>query len=292
MAMEHCIALTGGTGFAGPTIARALLDSGCSVRALVRPGRQDRLPSGCEVVVGSLEDPASLATLVRGATAVVHAASTMGTMDKTTLQRVNVQGTQSLVRAAADADVSRFVLISSIAARRPADGPYSTSKQQQEEAVRAGAVPWVILQPPVIVGPGCQVELTVLGLTARLPLLPIVSSRALLHPIGVADLARVVVAAVERDGVLGRTYQLGGGESLAFPELARRILALHGRRALLIPLPVPVARRVARVAERLLPKPPLTVEAVCAVDAGTPVDLGPARSDLGFEPGSLAEALV
>ncbi len=291
--MKHrrTVALTGGTGFAGPSIARALLAAGHEVRALCRPGREHRLPSGCAVVGGSLEQTPALEGLVRGCDVVVHAASAMATMDTSLLERINVVATQALVEAAENAGVGRIVLISSIAARRSDDGPYSRSKLDQEEAVRRGGVPWVVLQPPLIVGQGSQVEEAVLGLTARLPMLPVIASRSPLHPIGVDDLGRVVAAAVTAEEVEGHTFQLGGNEPLSFPDLARRVLRVHGRRALFVPLPVRVARPVAAVLERLLPSPPLTGEAVSAIDSGTPIDLEPARVLLGFEPSSLEEAL-
>ena len=97
--------------------------------------------------------------------------------------------------------------------------------------------------------------------------------------------------AAERDDAVGHTYQLGGADEVSFVQLAHQVLNASGAPGEPLPLPPPVAKGLAVGLERLLPKAPLTMEGVRAVVAGTPIDLGPARRDLGFEPRPLEEAL-
>lgn len=284
------VALTGATGLLGQEVARELRRRGHTVRALVRGGREG-VAHVDEEVVGDLRNPASMERLLHNASAVIHCASVMGTSDAALLDAVNVEGTRELVRLAAAAGVPRFVHVSSIAARRPGDGPYSASKWAQEDAVRRGGVPWVVLQPPVMVGPGSQVQRAVQGLGHRVPRVPVIGGDAPLHPVHVGDVAGACVSALEQNAAVGRTYQLGGPDSVSFRELAGMLLGEGGDEAL-VSIPVPLARAVAAVLGAVVPeRAPLTSEGVRAVVAGTSVDITSARTDLGFEPRSLEAAL-
>ncbi|MCP4872033.1 MAG: NAD(P)H-binding protein [Proteobacteria bacterium] len=284
------VALTGATGLLGAVVARELQARGHTVRALIRGGREGAEHID-EEIVGDLRNPVSLERLVHKASAVIHCASAMGTNDAALLDAVNVEGTRDLVRLAHGAGVPRFILVSSIAARRPADGPYSASKWAQEDAVRRGGVPWVVLQPPVMVGNNSQVERAVENIGRRSPRVPVVGGDAPLYPVHVEDVATACVEAMERNGALGTTYQLGGPDAVTFRELASALLG-EGGAADVVTIPVPLARAIAAVLGTVVPdKAPLTTEAVRAIVAGTPVDLGPARADLGFAPRTLAAAL-
>lgn len=287
---EGPIALTGGTGLLGRSVLAELQKRGLSVRVLVQPDTE--LPEGCaaEAVAGDLSEPATLAALVQGASAVIHLAAAMGISDASVLEAVNVDGTAALLAAAEAADVPRFVVTSSIAARRPADGAYSASKWSQEDVVRRSGLDWVILQPVVMYGEGSQVRAT-LDRLGRLPLVPVIGGEAPLRPLHVDDVAFICVEAALREGVGGRTYQLGGPDAVSFVELSRRMLEALGSQARPLALPPTVAMALGAVMDAVLPNPPLTLEGVRAVVAGTPVDPAPARELLGFDPRGLEEGL-
>lgn len=259
------VAVTGATGFLGRAVLRALAAREVDVRALVR--RASPAPQGVEVVDGDLSDQAALDALVNGAGAVLHLAALMGSSDEGALETVNVTGTRNVLQAAERAGVGRFVLISSVAAGRPDHGAYSRSKSRGEDVVRAGAVPWVIVRPPVMIGPGSQVESALRGL-GRLPVVPVISGGAPLRPVPVDDAAQACLEAALSADASG-TWTLAG-EDMSFMTLSRRILTELGSRARPVPLPGKLALVIAAVAERVLPSPPLTVEGVRAVLAGSP----------------------
>ena len=113
------VLVTGGTGFVGNAVARALAGRGYRVRALVRPGRDAaRLRElGAEVVQGDLLDEASLAAAVDGVEGLFHVAAVYAywTADPAMLYRVNVDGTTALLAAARQAGVRRAVFTSTVA---------------------------------------------------------------------------------------------------------------------------------------------------------------------------------
>lgn len=112
--------VTGGTGFVGAHLVRALLGRGDAVRCLARPGsRLDNLAGlDVEVVTGDLCDPASLERAVAGCDQVFHCAADyrLYVRDPSELYAVNVEGTRCLLRAAASAGASRIVYTSSVGA--------------------------------------------------------------------------------------------------------------------------------------------------------------------------------
>lgn len=64
--------VNGGTGYLGRALIQALLDRGHSVRALVRPGSESRVPARCEVVVGDALDASTFANKLKRDDVFVH----------------------------------------------------------------------------------------------------------------------------------------------------------------------------------------------------------------------------
>lgn len=110
--------VTGGNGFVGAALVRALLAEGVSVRVLARPGSDRRNLAGLavEVCAGDVRTPASLPAALLGCTHVYHLAAlySANPADADLLYAVNVEGTRHLLQAAAAAGVERFVHTSTI----------------------------------------------------------------------------------------------------------------------------------------------------------------------------------
>lgn len=150
-------AVTGGTGFLGRWIVRALAEAGWRPRLLVRrdPVHPQLADLDPEVVFGTLSDPTALRRFAHGALLIVHAAGLVKALSRREFFAVNVEGTAALARAAAaEAPSARFVLVSSLAAREPALSAYAASKATGEEAlVRYGPSDRVMLRPAAVYGP-------------------------------------------------------------------------------------------------------------------------------------------
>ena len=118
--------VTGGTGLLGSHIAGRLIARGDRVRALVRDGSDTAFLSdlGVELVQGDLTDPPTCARATRGVEVLYHAAAKVGDWGRwAEFQRGCLDATANLARAALDANVRRFVHISSTSAYgHPAEG--------------------------------------------------------------------------------------------------------------------------------------------------------------------------
>ena len=116
---QQNILVTGATGFIGShVVGRLRNEKHAAVRALVRnPAKAEHLLKlGVELVQGDLSDVSAVERALQGCTIVIHSAAQVSSVPgREAFEQSNVAGTESLLRAAAAAGVSRFVHLSSIA---------------------------------------------------------------------------------------------------------------------------------------------------------------------------------
>ncbi|CAN5635746.1 NAD-dependent epimerase/dehydratase family protein [soil metagenome] len=191
------VAITGATGFVGPHLIAALARHGWKVRLLIR--RWTPLPSlpgvDAEIVWGDLSDAASLARLVEGVDAVVHAAGLIKARRVEDFQAINRDGTARLSSRAPDVP---FLLLSSLAAREPQLSPYAASKRAAEEVVGQRTGPWLAVRAPAVYGPGDRETLAYFKMAALGVALQPNRPGARLSLIHVEDLAESLALALGR----------------------------------------------------------------------------------------------
>ena len=170
--------VTGGTGFLGQHVLRALLSRDHEVTAMVRHPRA-RVPDGVRSVTAELTDADVLRSALRGAEAVIHIAGKVSRdpRDSAEMYAVHLDGTRRLLQAMAAEGVKRLVLASTSGTIAVSDEPtppmdedfepkfeiigrwpYYASKQLQEQEVmrwhERGEIEAVILNPSLLLGPG------------------------------------------------------------------------------------------------------------------------------------------
>lgn len=113
--------VTGGAGYIGAHVVRALVDDGQEVTVLddLSTGTTDRVPEGVRFVEGSLLDPSAVAKALDGARGVVHIAAKKqvgeSVADPLLYYRENLGGLVTLLEGCRDKDVTSFVFSSSAA---------------------------------------------------------------------------------------------------------------------------------------------------------------------------------
>jgi uncharacterized protein YbjT (DUF2867 family) len=262
--------VTGGTGFVGPHVVRALHEAGNDLRVLVRNAAAARdLPA--EPATGNMTDAESLQRAVDGVDGVVHlVAIRQGRPEQ--FQRVMEQGTRDLIAAARDAGLRRFVLMSALGTSEETKDlvPYYHAKWEMEQAVRASGIEHVIFRPSFVFGREGGILPTFLRLARLTPVTPIIGSgRQRIQPIWVDDVGAYFAASIDKPEATNRTFELGGPDAVTWNEFWERLKRSLGmRRRPSMHVPTSLMRLNARVTERLPGNIPLTRDLLTMLEHG------------------------
>ncbi|HSP94263.1 MAG TPA: hopanoid-associated sugar epimerase [Thermoanaerobaculia bacterium] len=311
--------LTGGTGFVGAHVVRALLKRGRTVRCLVRSSSRlsnlEELP--VEVVAGDVTDRASLMRAMAGARTVFHCAADyrLSARRPREIYAVNVEGTRNVLAAASEVGAERVVYTSSVGALgltrdgRPGNeetpveprsliGHYKKSKHQAERVAQewaARGLPVVIVNPSTPVGeldikPTPTGQMIVDFLNRRLPAYVDTG----LNIVDVRDVAEGHVLAAEK-GRVGERYILGNRD-MTLKEILDTLSTVTGIPSPAIRLPhwIPLAAAAAdTLAARLTGRPPrVPLEGVRMSRHRMFFDAGKAIRELGLPQTPVEEALA
>jgi uncharacterized protein YbjT (DUF2867 family) len=266
------ILVTGGNGFVGSHVVHELRRRELPVRCLVRDVRKGaKLGAwGCELATGDVTDRSSLARAAAGVETVVHlVAIRQGKAEK--FQRIMVEGTRNLLGAAGEAEVGRFVHMSALGTSEQTKDlvPYFRAKWENEQLVQSAAIPHVIFRPSFIFASDGGILPTFAKLAKLTPVTPIIGSgRQRIQPIWADDVANYFADAVQRDGIVGRTYELGGPDVVTWNEFWDRLKRVRGWRRPSVHVPVGLMRINALVTERLPGNIPLTRDLLKMLEAG------------------------
>jgi nucleoside-diphosphate-sugar epimerase len=192
------VVITGATGFIGQGLQRALLGGGHKLRALVRPesSHRHRLLAGCEALPVDLTDLDGLKQALADARAVIYCAGIVRGRKAADFDAAHVAGVRTMLSALLSSEKPPpFLLISSLAAGRPELSHYSRSKRAGEQALaEQGEIPWTIIRPPAVYGPGDKEMLGLLKLAMRGIVIKFGSSGQRFSLLHTDDLAMAVIA--------------------------------------------------------------------------------------------------
>lgn len=292
------VVVAGGTGLLGRAITKALLDAGHTVVVASRsqPAR-DPIDARASWVRADVTDPSTLPAALAGADAVVDAVQFPNSPIEDpkkglTFERIDLGGTKNLVDAAKAAGVPRFVGLSGVGAAEDAEFHWLRYKWAEEQHIKASGVPFTMFRPSWIYGPRDVSLNRFLGFARFLPFIPIVGDgKTRISALFIDDLAAHVVAAVERDDVRGRIFEIGGPDVLSMDEVVRAALKAAGKKRFLMHQPASLMRMVAGIAQRL-PGRLLTPDAVDFITMDGVADTGPLVEAFGLRLTPIAEGLA
>ena len=302
------VLITGGTGFVGANLARALLERGYEVRILRRQSSDLRALAGINVehVIGDVRDPSSLREAVRSCDTVFHTAAIVKFWKARWHEQftVNVEGTRNVVNACLAGGVGRLVHVSSIAALGHPEGnqlaneetpynwkegpSYKYSKRLAELEVLKGVTQGldaVIVNPSVIIGErdiyfhGGSLLTNVKHGTTFFYI------DGGMNVVYVGDVVKGIIDAAG-GGKTGERYILGG-TNMTTREVFTRTAELIGGRAPIARLPISLLRAATRLVEGgfglFHAEPPITMDLMVHAGIYNWYSSAKAERELGYK---------
>lgn len=317
------VLVTGGGGFLGSAICRQLQLLGHEVVAFQRGTAAHLSQPGISVVRGDICDHKALSQAAQACAAIIHSAGKAGIWgEPADYERINVGGTQTVIRVCQDRAIPVLVYTSSpsithdggdieggdesLPVGPPYLAPYPATKAQAEQLVLAAnsaQLKTTALRPHLIWGPGDPHILPRLAARVRNGrlLLPGVDKR--IDTVYVDNAARAHIdALLELQGAAkcaGKPYFISNDEPLPQGEIIRRLLQASGITTEIRPVPAFAARWVGAMCETawrlfgIAAEPPLTRFAADQLCTAHWYDISAAKRDLAYRPAvSIAEGLI
>ena len=248
------ILITGGAGFIGSHSAEAALAAGCAVRVLdnLSTGAASNLPNDVELIVGDVADPVAATQAVAGCDAVLHLAALVSVpqsmVEPVATFRANTAGVATVIEAARQAGIRRFVLASTCAVYGDLPGckdeafpvqpqsPYAASKLMAEQWLqlyaRAFGMETVIFRYFNVYGPRQRADSPYSGVIARWCTATQTGAPCRLfgddeqtrdfvsvHDVAAANLAALTPGWGGEDDGWGRVFQVATGASVSLNRL-------------------------------------------------------------------------
>jgi len=303
--MSLCL-VTGGSGFLGLRLSRALLEQGQAVRVFDLARAPDLDPRA-EFFSGDVRRGEQLIAAAQGAEMVFHLVGLMpqARASDELMQAVNVEGTRNALEAAVAAKARRFVFLSSMEVYgfpehspfaedhplRPI-GTYGRNKVEAEALClqygKEHGLETVSLRPSTLVGPGIN-EPTFIMLLKQLrnppPLMPLPGGgRSRFQMTAVSDCVEACLLAAERPGVAGEAFNIGAEDTLSMRDQVAALFDRLGKpRPRLFSIPSGLAKKLLLLLYRLgLSK--LEPDHFNLMDTDMVMDGAKAKRLLGFSP--------
>ncbi len=224
--------VAGATGYLGTEICRRLVDRGATVRGLVRatsdPERVEALDDmGVETVVGDLKEPDSLPQLLRGVQSVISTATaTRSRSEGDDIESVDADGQLNMIRAAADAQIGRFVLVSYTGSIRSED-PLTRAKRTAEQTLIESGMTYTILRPSIFMEVWLSPALGFDYPNARVQIFGDGDQEICFISLG--DVAKFAVRSLETPAACDAVIELGGPDAISPNEVIRIFEDTTGR---------------------------------------------------------------
>lgn len=227
------------------------------------------------MAVGSIGGQTDWSAALQGVDAVVHLAGRTHILKDTAVdslaefRKVNVDGSLNLARQAAQAGVSRFIFISSIAVHGLTSGDhpfsaqdipkphdlYGLSKYEAEQGLKEIAnetgLQLVVIRPPLVYGPGVGANFLRLMMLATsgipLPLGAVHNRRNLVY---ICNLCDLIFQCLENPAAAGQAFLVSDDQDFSTPDLLHMLAKEMNKKIRLFPMPLSLLRLAGRLTGR------------------------------------------
>ncbi len=273
--MTQLVTIFGGSGFVGRYIARRMALRGWRVRVAVRSVAKaqffenSEFAGQVEIIPCTILEDSPVAKALEGADAVVNCVGILAEHGNNKFDTIQAEGADRIARLAAQAGITNMVQLSAIGADPQSQSEYSKTKAAGETAVMEHIPSAVILRPSIVFGPEDEFFNRFADITRFSPFVPVVSPNTKFQPVYVDDVAAAAEAALSGQAQPG-IYELGGPHIATFKSLMHQMLAVMGKKRLVLGLPLTIGKLMGSAGE--------TVNAFTFGIIPTPITMDQARS--------------
>lgn len=274
------VLITGATGFTGRVLTRKMAAAGAHIRAIARPSSKTGELDGLGITWfrGDIADPELIRQAAAGAEYIFHLATAFraGEATEEDCRRIHFHTTQLMAKAVqGQPEFKRLIYTSTIGVHghipgnAPADEQcpfspndcYQQTKLETEQWLTGSNVPWTIIRPAAIIGPGEERMLKMFKMVNKGFILMLGKGKGLFQLVHVDDLTEVMLLAAVSEQTKNEVLIVANAEPLSIIEMGQIIAKALNRKARVVRLPIQPFYWAADLCERIcLPlglRPPL-----------------------------------
>ena len=258
----------GASGFIGRHLIRRLTKKDFRIVAATRsPYLHGYLkplgnPGQIDLEKVNLFDKERLRTLIKNSDVVINLVGILYETKKQKFEDIHAKFPDLLSKLCSELNIKKLVHISALGINETVSSQYMQSKLKGEKNIINNFNRSVILRPSVIFGPEDKFFNQFASIAEFFPVLPLIGGGlTYFQPIYVGDIAKSIMAVLEKEEINNNIFELGGPQIFTFKELMKILLKEINKKRFLVPIPFLFAKFQAKILQ-LLPKPLLTTDQV------------------------------
>jgi len=262
------ILVFGASGQIGRHLIRKLTKNNYKVVAVTRNIHQKGYilktqanPGYLEIVELAYFNIEKIMTLVEECAICINLIGILFEKRKNYFKNIHTDFPDLLSKISAKKNIEKLIHLSSLGIEKSLDSKYAISKLDGENKIKNNFDRAVLLKPSIVYSVDDSFTTNFMTLLNRLPIMPIYyEGKTKFAPIHVEDLTQIIFDVVEGK-VDEQTIECIGPKILSFKEIILKLLKTIGKKRLLIPLPLAIAKIIAKIIE-IMPNPLITVDQI------------------------------
>ncbi len=264
MKAKNCL-IFGGSGQIGRNLIRKLTKNNCRVTVVTRNIHQKsyiiktQANAGyIDIVEANIFDEKKIRELFSKAEICINLIGILFEKKRgDTFKNIHTIFPSILAKLSKQYGLKHFVHLSALGVNDAPDSEYARSKLEGEGEILKNFPLATILRPSVVYSVDDNFTTNFMTLLNRLPFFPLYyNGNTQFSPIHCSDLTNIIHHVITKN-IYSKIIECTGPEIITLKEIIQRLLNLIGKKRLLLPVPLPLAKISARMFE-LMPNPLLT----------------------------------
>ena len=264
MKPKNCL-IFGASGQIGRNLIRKLTKNNYKVTAVTRNYHQKAYvlktqanPGYIDIVECNIFEESKIRDLVKRADICINLIGILFEKGKiNTFENIHEKFPIFLSSLCNEYNVEHFIHLSALGIEQAIDSLYAKSKLNGEESIRKNFKVATILKPSVVYSVDDNFTTNFMSILNILPIFPLYyNGETKFMPIYCSDLTEIIYQVINQN-LKSITIECVGAEQITLKEILQKLLKLIGKKRLLVPLPLLIAKLMCFFTE-LFPKPLIT----------------------------------